>query len=320
MAILVVVILFAVGAIVVITSATKIVPQQQAWIIERLGRYHTTLRAGLHIVAPFMDAVREKHSLKETVIKIDEQDCITRDNVLIKVDAVLYYQIIDPVKASYGILDPEIGIVQLAQTTVRSEIGKIDLDRSFEERPLINTHIVGEIDKASAAWGVKVLRYEIKNIKPSEDIRAAMERQMRAERNKRAAILESEGTRDALINTAEGKKQEEIKASEAQQQRQINEAAGHAAAIRAVASATAAGIREVAEAIRQPGGSEAVQLRVAEQYLHEFGNLAKESTTMILPATISDVASMIALAMNVVNNSHSVSLRQAAPASNDHVQ
>ena len=175
---------------------------------------------------------------------------------------------------------------------------------------MINTHIVGEIDKASAAWGVKVLRYEIKNIKPSEDIRAAMERQMRAERNKRAAILESEGTRDALINTAEGKKQEEIKASEPQQQRQINEAEGRAAAIRAVASATAAGIREVAEAIRQPGGSEAVQLRVAEQYLQEFGNLAKESTTMILPATVSDVASMIALAMNVVSNPHPRPLNQ----------
>jgi regulator of protease activity HflC (stomatin/prohibitin superfamily) len=179
-----------------------------------------------------------------------------------------------------------------------------------EERPLINAHIVGEIDKASAAWGVKVLRYEIKNIKPPEDIRAAMERQMRAERDKRASILESEGTRDALVNTAEGKKQEEIKASEAQQQRQINEAEGRAAAIRAVASATAAGIREVAEAIRQPGGSEAVQLRVAEQYLQEFGNLAKESTTMILPATVSDVASMIALAMNVVGNSHPRPLNQ----------
>jgi len=304
MAILIVVILFAAGAIAVISGAAKIVPQQQAWVVERLGRYHTTLRAGLNVITPFIDSVREKHSLKETVIKIDEQDCITRDNVLIKVDAVLYYQIIDPIKASYGIRNAETGIVQLAQTTVRSEIGKIDLDRSFEERPLINTHIVGEIDKASTAWGVKVLRYEIKNIKPSEDIRAAMERQMRAERNKRAAILESEGTRDALINTAEGKKQEEIKASEAQQQRQINEAEGRAEAIRAIASATAAGIREVAEAIRQPGGSEAVQLRVAEQYLQEFGNLAKESTTMILPATVSDVASMIALAMNVVSNSH----------------
>ncbi len=310
MAILIVVILFALGAIAVISAATKIVPQQQAWVVERLGRYHTTLRAGLNVIVPFIDSVRERHSLKETVIKIDEQDCITRDNVLIKVDAVLYYQIIDPVKASYGIRSAETGIVQLAQTTVRSEIGKIDLDRSFEERPVINTHIVGEIDKASAAWGVKVLRYEIKNIKPSEDIRAAMERQMRAERNKRAAILESEGTRDALINTAEGKKQEEIKASEAQQQRQINEAEGRAAAIRAVASATAAGIREVAEAIRQPGGSEAVQLRVAEQYLQEFGNLAKESTTMILPATVSDVASMIALAMNVVSNPHPRPLNQ----------
>jgi regulator of protease activity HflC (stomatin/prohibitin superfamily) len=301
-------------ALVLLSAATKIVPQQQAWIVERLGRYHITLRAGLHVILPFLDTIRYRHNLKERVIKIDEQDCITRDNVLIKVDAVLYYQIVDPVRASYGITDAEVGIVQLAHTTVRSEIGKIDLDRTFEERPLINAHIVGEIDKASAAWGVKVLRYEIKNIKPPEDIRAAMERQMRAERDKRAAILESEGTRDALINTAEGKKQEEIKASEAQQQRQINEAEGRAAAIRAVASATAAGIREVAEATQDPGGIEAVQLRVAEQYLAEFGKLAKESNTMILPASVSDVASMIALAMNVVTNSHSRPLEQATAA------
>jgi len=249
---------------------------------------------------PFVEAVRYKHPLKEQIITVDEQDCITKDNVLIKVDAVLYFQIIDPVKASYGIADAEIGIVQLSQTTVRSEIGKIELDRTFEERPNINAQIVGEIDKASIAWGVKVLRYEIKNIKPPVDIREAMERQMRAEREKRAVILESEGRRDALINNAEGKKQEEIKASEAEKQRQINEAEGRAAAIRSVASATAEGIRDVAKSITESGGAEAVQLRVAEQYIQEFGKLAKESNTIILPASVSDVAAMIATAMGAI--------------------
>jgi regulator of protease activity HflC (stomatin/prohibitin superfamily) len=201
------VILVALGF--VLTAAAKIVPQQEAWIVERLGRYHSTIKAGLHLLSPFFDSVRYRHSLKEQVIEVQEQDCITKDNILIKVDAVLYYQIIDPVKASYGISNPQAGIIQLAQTTVRSEMGKIDLDRTFEERAAINAHLVGEIDRASEAWGIKVLRYEIKNIKPPDDIREAMERQMRAERDKRAAILESEGTREALINTAEGRKQEE---------------------------------------------------------------------------------------------------------------
>lgn len=295
------VVIVTVGTVAfVLNAAAKVVPQQEAWIVERLGRYDSTLKAGLHLVTPFVDSVRYRHTLKEQVLTIQEQDCITKDNVLIKVDAVLYYQIVDPVKASYGISNPEVGIVQLAQTTVRSEIGKIDLDRTFAERPTINTHIVGEIDQASEAWGVKVLRYEIKNIKPPDDIRAAMERQMRAERDKRAAILDSEGTRDALVNTAEGRKQEEIKASEAQRQRDINEAEGHAAAIRAVATATADGIREVAKAIREPGGTEAVQLRVAEQYLQEFGKIAKEANTLVLPTNLADVASMVSLAMNII--------------------
>jgi regulator of protease activity HflC (stomatin/prohibitin superfamily) len=288
----------------------KVVPQQEAWIVERMGRYSMTLKAGLHVLTPFFDSVRYRHSLKEQVIEVQEQDCITKDNVLIKVDAVLYYQIIDPVRASYGISNPEAGVVQLAQTTVRSEIGKIELDRTFEERAAINAHIVGEIDNASEAWGVKVLRYEIKNIKPPPDIREAMERQMRAERDKRAAILESEGKRDALINTAEGQKQQDIKASEARKQREINEAEGHAAAIRAVAVATADGIREVAKAIREPGGADAVQLRIAEQYLHEFGNIAKQGTTLVLPANLSDLASMVSLATNVLRQQHS----PAAPA------
>ena len=299
----------------VLNAAAKVVPQQEAWIVERLGRYDSTLKAGLHLLMPFVDTVRYRHTLKEQVIEIQEQDCITEDNILIKVDAVLYYQIVDPVKASYGISNPEIGIVQLAQTTVRSEIGKIELDRTFAERPTINAHIVGEIDQASEAWGVKVLRYEIKNIKPPDDIRAAMERQMRAERDKRAAVLDSEGKRDALINTAEGRKQEEIKASEAQRQREINEAEGHAAAIRAVATATGDGIREVARAIQEPGGVEAVQLRVAEQYLQEFGKLAKEGNTLVLPANLSDVGSMVSLAMNVIRGNGVAPAIAAEPVS-----
>jgi regulator of protease activity HflC (stomatin/prohibitin superfamily) len=300
---------------VILNAAAKVVPQQEAWIIERLGRYDATLKAGLHLLVPFVDTVRYRHNLKEQVIEIQEQDCITGDNVVIKVDAVLYYQIVDPVKASYGISNPELGIVQLAQTTVRSEIGKIDLDRTFAERPSINAHIVGEIDQASEAWGVKVLRYEIKNIKPPDDIRASMERQMRAERDKRAAVLDSEGKRDALINTAEGRKQEEIKASEAQRQREINEAEGRAAAIRSVAIATADGIREVAKAINEPGGSEAVQLRVAEQYLLEFGKIAKEGNTLVLPANLSDVGSMVSLAMNVIRGNGAASTVAAEAAS-----
>jgi regulator of protease activity HflC (stomatin/prohibitin superfamily) len=299
------VLIFVVFALaIVLASMAKVVPQQEAWIVERMGRYSLTLKAGLHVLTPFFDSVRYRHSLKEQVIEVQEQDCITKDNILIKVDAVLYYQIIDPVRASYGISNPEAGVVQLSQTTVRSEIGKIELDRTFEERAAINAHIVGEIDQASEAWGVKVLRYEIKNIKPPPDIREAMERQMRAERDKRAAILESEGKRDALINTAEGQKQEDIKASEARKQREINEAEGHAAAIRAVAMATADGIREVAKAIREPGGADAVQLRIAEQYLHEFGNIAKQGTTLVLPANLSDLASMVSLATNVFRQAH----------------
>lgn len=317
MAALFVIIVFAGAAIYVLQASAKVVPQQQAWVIERLGRYSNTLRAGLHLIVPFMDTVRYRQNLREQVQPIPAQDCITKDNVQIEVDAVIYYQIIDPVKASYGIApNPEAGITQLAQTTVRSEIGKIELDRTFEERPAINAHIVGEIDKASAAWGVKVLRYEIKSIKPPTDILEAMERQMRAERDKRAAILESEGKRDALINTAEGSKQQEIKASEARRQREINEAEGRAAAIRAVATATAAGLKEVAAAIQAPGGLDAVQLRVAEQYLQEFGKLAKESNTIILPANVSDIASMIALAMSVIRDRREAG-RDAVTATGD---
>jgi len=249
---------------------------------------------------PFVDTIRYRHSLKEMAVDIPAQVCITRDNVQVGVDGVLYLKVLNPERTSYGIADYMFAISQLAQTTLRSEVGKIDLDKTFEERTNINTAVVSEIDKATEAWGVKVLRYEIKNITPPHDVLAAMEKQMRAEREKRAVILTSEGTRDAAINTAEGVKQEVIKQSEARKQQQINEAEGQAAAIMAVATATAEGIRRVAEAITMPGGFEAVQLRVAEQYIGQFGELAKESNTLVLPANVADVGSMIALAMKVV--------------------
>lgn len=277
-----------------------VVPQQHAYVVERLGKFAGVLDAGLHILVPFMDVVRYRHVLKEQAIDIPEQVCITRDNVTVHIDGILYLKIMDAERASYGISNYNFAIIQLAQTTLRSEIGKIDLDRTFEERTHINTQVVSEVDKASEAWGVKVLRYEIKNITPPQDIIAAMEKQMRAEREKRALILSSEGERDAAINTAEGQKQQTIKASEAKRQQQINEAAGEAEAIEAVAKATAEGIRLVAVAIEQPGGYEAVQLRVAEQYIERFGNLAKAGNTLIVPANLADVASMIATAMNVI--------------------
>ena len=286
--------------LVIIAKTAVVVPQQGAYVVERLGRYHATLSAGFHVLLPFVDAIRYRHSLKETAIDIPAQVCITRDNVQVGVDGILYLKVLNPERASYGISDYIFAITQLAQTMLRSEVGKIDLDRTFEERTNINLQVVTELDKASEAWGVKVLRYEIKNITPPHDVLAAMEKQMRAEREKRAVILTSEGARDAAINNAEGEKQQVIKASEARKQQQINEAEGEAAAILSVATATAEGIRRVAEAIKLPGGYEAVQLRVAEQYVAQFGHLAKESNTMILPASVSDVGSMIALAMKSI--------------------
>jgi regulator of protease activity HflC (stomatin/prohibitin superfamily) len=268
--------------------------------VERLGKYRTTLGAGFHILVPFMDVIRYKHSLKEVAIDIPEQICITRDNVQVHVDGVIYMQVLNAERASYGVADYLFAISQLAQTTLRSEIGKIDLDRTFEERGAINVAIVHELDKASEPWGIKVLRYEIKNITPPADVLTAMEKQMRAEREKRSVVLTSEGMRDAAINQAEGEKQQVIKASEAKKQQQINEAEGGAAAILAIADATAEGIRKVADAIRLPGGFEAVQLRVAEQYVERFGELARETNTLVLPANVADVGSMLALAMNVI--------------------
>ena len=284
---LIVLIIFAILVLVIVAKTAIVVPQQSAYVVERLGRYAGTLDAGFHILVPFIDVVRYKHSLKENALDIPAQVCITRDNVQVGVDGVLYLKVMNPERASYGIQDYHFAISQLAQTTLRSEVGKIDLDKTFEERTNINTQVVSEVDKATDPWGVKVLRYEIKNITPPSDVLAAMEKQMRAEREKRAVILTSEGQRDAAVNTAEGAKQEVIKASEARRQQQINEAEGEASAIMAVARATAEGIREVASAMQMPGGTEAVQLRVAEQYITQFGHLAKSSNTMIIPATTS---------------------------------
>jgi regulator of protease activity HflC (stomatin/prohibitin superfamily) len=297
-----VIILFAIMALIVLAKTAIVVPQQSAYVVERLGRYSGTLGAGFHILVPFMDVIRYRHSLKESAVDIPAQVCITRDNVQVGVDGVLYLKVLNPERASYGISDYLFAISQLAQTTLRSEIGKIDLDRTFEERTNINSAVVQELDKASEPWGVKVLRYEIKNITPPHDILAAMEKQMRAEREKRAVILTSEGQRDAAINTAEGTKQETIKASEARRQQQINEAEGQAAAILAVATATAEGLRRVAEAMQIPGGAQAVQLRVAEQYISEFGKVINNADTIILPANVADVASMITTAMQVVGS------------------
>jgi regulator of protease activity HflC (stomatin/prohibitin superfamily) len=311
---LIVSLLIAVLAFVVVYRTAVVVPQQSAYVVERLGRYHTTMNAGFHLLVPFVDAIRYRHTLKETAHDIAAQVCITRDNVQVGVDGVLYLKVLNPERASYGISDYLFAITQLAQTTLRSEVGKIDLDRTFEERTTINVAVVGELDKASEAWGVKVLRYEIKNIQPPADVLAAMEKQMRAEREKRAVILTSEGQRDAAINTAEGDKQQVIKASEATRQQQINEAEGQAQAILAVASATAEGIRRVAEAIRTDGGMEAVQLRVAEQYVEQFGNLAKQTNSVIVPATVSDLAGMIAAAMKVFGSATAPPRASAPPS------
>jgi regulator of protease activity HflC (stomatin/prohibitin superfamily) len=292
----------AVVVIVIMKTAT-VVPQQSAFVIENLGRYSRTIQAGFHILVPFIERIAYKHTLKEEALDIPEQICITKDNVQVGVDGVLYLQVLDARSASYGITNYRFAIVQLAQTTLRSEIGKIDLDRTFEARGTINANVVSELDQASASWGVKVLRYEIKNITPPKDVLHAMEKQMRAEREKRAVVLTSEGDRDAKINQAEGEKQRVIKESEANKQQQINEAQGEAEAILAVATATAEGLRRVGEALSGRGGMEAMQLRVAEEYVKQFGKLADEaSSTLIVPATLSDISSMIALATSVVKN------------------
>jgi regulator of protease activity HflC (stomatin/prohibitin superfamily) len=282
-------------AMIAVARTGTLVPQQSAYVIENLGRYSRTLHAGFHILVPFAERVAYRHSLKEQALDVAEQICITRDNVQVGVDAVLYMQVLEPHLASYGITNYVFGISQLAQTTLRSEIGKIELDRTFEARAIINANVVAELDKASVAWGVKVLRYEIKSIAPPGDVLTAMEKQMRAEREKRAVVLTSEGDRDAKINEAEGDK-----ASEANRLQQINEAEGQAAAILAVASATAEGLRRVGGALSERGGIEAMQLRIGEEYVRQFGKMAKESTTLVVPSQLSDLASMVTMATNIV--------------------
>jgi regulator of protease activity HflC (stomatin/prohibitin superfamily) len=298
-------IVIAVVVVIVVAKSSTVVPQQSAYVIESLGRYSRTLQAGFHVLIPFVEQVAYRHSLKEQAIDVAEQVCITKDNVQVVVDAVLYMRVLDPHLASYGITNYSFAISQLAQTTLRSEIGKIELDRTFEARGVINANVVAELDKASVAWGVKVMRYEIKNITPPQDVLSAMEKQMRAEREKRAVVLTSEGERDAKINQAEGDKQRVIKASEASKQQQINEAEGQAAAILAVATATAEGLRKVGDSLAGRGGIEAMQLRIGEEYLRQFGKIAKESTTLIVPGQLSDLASVVAMATSIIRKTPS---------------
>jgi len=289
----------AIFIFILFLSSIKIIPQRTAYIIERLGKYNGTLQAGLQIIIPFLDKVAYKHTLKEQAIDVDYQICITKDNIAVEVDGILYLQVIDPKKASYGIDNYRFASIQIAQTTMRSVIGKLELDKTFEERDTINTSIVDAVDKASDPWGVKVSRYEVKNITPPQSIKDAMEKQMRAEREKRAMIAESEGAKQAKINVAEGQKQELIKNSEGEKQKRINEAAGRAAEIEQVAVATAKGLREIASAIGSDNGMDAVNLRIAEQYLTEFGKLAKENNTILMPSNLTDIGNMVATATTV---------------------
>ena len=286
--------------VLTVLMTVKIVPQQTALIVERLGKFYTVLQPGISFVIPFFDRIAYKHSLKEKAIDIPEQICITKDNVQVRVDGVLFLQVIDPQKVSYGISDYNFAVMQLAQTTMRSELGKIDLDKALEERMVMNRAVVQAIDDAAIGWGVKVLRYEIKNITPPQSVLHAMEKQMQAERERRAVILQSEGEKQAAINQAEGQKQKVVLESEALKIRQINEAEGQASAIKAIAEANAESIRVVAAAIQDKGGIDAIQLKVAEQLVQQFGNLAKQTNTMILPANFGDMSSMVAAAMSVI--------------------
>ncbi|MBN8539320.1 MAG: paraslipin [Deltaproteobacteria bacterium] len=301
---------FLVFAAVVLFKAVRIVPQQEVWILERLGKFQGSLSAGLHFVVPFVDIIRYRHSLKEIVLDIPAQVCITRDNVSVHIDGVLFFRVVDPIKSSYGINDYIQAVVQLAQTTLRSEIGKIDLDRTFEERDKVNSAVILAIDQATEPWGVKVLRYELKSIQPPKDVLDAMEKQMRAEREKRANVLTSEADRDSKINRAEGEKQETIKASEADRQKQINEAEGKAQAILAVANATAEGLRQVAIAMSGPGGEAAAKLKIAEEYVKQFGQVAYDARAIIVPSNVGDPSSMIATAMAVMDGVRMTSISE----------
>lgn len=292
--------LIAFVVVYTIWKCVRIVPQKQAFIVERLGKYHCTLDAGLHLLMPVIDRVSYKHTLKEQAIDVPPQQCITRDNITVEVDGILYLQVMDPAKASYGIGNYLFATTQLAQTTMRSEMGKLELDRSFEERMHINGAIVEAVDKASDPWGIKVTRYEIKNITPPQTIRDAMEKQMRAEREKRALIAESEGDRQAKINRAEGEKQQAIAISEGEKMKRINEAGGRAQEILLVAEAQASGIRQVASAINDQGGMNAVNMQLAQQYLNEFGKLAKTNNTMIIPSDLANVSGILKAATSVI--------------------
>lgn len=288
---------FFVFVAIFVVSSIKIVPQQTAFVVENLGKFSKILDAGPHFIFPILNQVRYKHSLKEFVLDIPEQVCITRDNVSVTVDGVIFFRVVDAYKASYGINNYTQGIIQLAQTTLRSEIGKLDLDKTFEERETVNAAVVMAIDHATDPWGVKVLRYEIKSILPPREVLDAMEKQMRAEREKRAKILESEGDRDSKINRAEGFKQETIKTSEADKVKQINEAQGRAEAIHAVAKATADGLTFVAAALSNKGGDQAARLRLAEEYVKQISAIATDARSVIVPANITDPSSLIATAM-----------------------
>ena len=299
----VVLIALAVFTIIIFLKTIRIVPQRSAFIVERLGKYKITFNAGFHILIPFIDKVSYKLSLKEQAIDVESQQCITLDNIAVEVDGILYLQVIDPKKAAYGIDNYRFASTQIAQTTMRSIIGKLELERTFEERETINVSILEAVDMASDPWGVKVTRYEVKNIVPPQSIKDAMEKQMRAVREKRAVIAESEGEKQAKINVAEGEKEKLIKTSEGEKQKRINEAEGRAAEIEKVSKATAMGIREISSAINEEGGKDAVNLRIAEQYLTEFGKLAAENNTMIIPSNLTDLAGVIATATSVFEGS-----------------
>ena len=291
----------AVIAIIFIVRTFRIVPQQNAWVVERLGKYNSTLEPGLKLVFPFIDRVAYKHSLKEVPLDVPSQVCITRDNTQLQVDGILYFQVTDPKRASYGSSDYIMAITQLSQTTLRSVIGKMELDKTFEERDLINASVVNSLDEAAASWGVKVLRYEIKDLTPPAEILRSMQAQITAEREKRALIAASEGRRQEQINIATGEREAFIARSEGEKQAEINKAQGEAAAITAVADATADAITKIAAAIRQPGGEQAVQLKVAEKAVDAYAQLAQKNNTMIVPGNMSEVSALIGTAMTLLN-------------------
>jgi regulator of protease activity HflC (stomatin/prohibitin superfamily) len=293
------IILLVIAAIFVVRSL-KVVPQQHAWVVERLGKYHATLAPGLNILVPFVDRVAYKHVLKEIPLDVPSQVCITKDNTQLQVDGILYFQITDAMRASYGSSNYVVAITQLAQTTLRSVIGKMELDKTFEERDMINAAVVQALDEAALNWGVKVLRYEIKDLTPPAEILRSMQAQITAEREKRALIAASEGRRQEQINIATGEREAFIARSEGEKQAEINNAQGEAAAILAVAEATANAIRQIAAAIQSPGGEQAVQLKVAERAVDAYQNLAKVNNTMIVPGNMSEVAALIGTAMTLM--------------------